>query len=299
MNNKFNKALLFALCTLSTGLYIGCNNPPQQNNTIVTVQDTVPQKVSESLAADTLSHQNIGFGVFDDSRKQLILVDDEEHPSNVKALSYVWANEKAYPFEFVKMQKESEDYNGRQTPENFKNIPGVVFQLREKLSPGEAYTFLSNDSFHKTRKAVSVKKDLADANKSSVVAELKKSYQSPIKTIKLIATTVEKDSVFLAQLAPVADSLTVLLIAKSHTNPTLFIQEFKAEYDEMSTWRVDDGGQFPMEDFDILNVFHYNNKIELVTSFPGAEGGNLSFITPDKQNRYHTLKEAYVYWSPL
>ncbi len=299
MNNKFNKALLLALCTLSTGLYIGCNNPPQQNNTIVTVQDTVPQKVSESLAADTLSHQNIGFGVFDDSRKQLILVDDEEHPSNVKALSYVWSNEKAYPFEFVKMQKESEDYNGRQTPENFNNIPGAVFQLREKLSPGEAYAFLTNDNFHKTRKAVSVKKDLADANKSSVVAELKKSYQSPIKTIKLIATTLEKDSIFLAQLAPVADTLTVLLIAKSHTNPPLFIQEFKAEYDEMSTWRVDDGGQFPMEDFDILNVFHYNNKIELVTSFPGAEGGNLSFITPDKQNRYHTLKEAYVYWSPL
>lgn len=281
------------------GLYIGCNNPPQQNNTVTAVQDTPPQKAPGILPTDSLSHQEIGFGVFDDSRKQLILVDDEEHPSNVKALSYVWANEKAYASDFVKMQKESEDYNGRQTPDNFDNLPGAVFQLHEKLAPGEAYAFLANEGFHKTRKAVSVKKDLADASKSSVVAELKKSYQSPIKTIKLIATTVEKDSIFLAQLAPVADTLTVLLIAKSNINPTLFIQEFKAEYNEMSTWRVDDGGQFPMEDFTILNVFHYNNKIELVTSFPGAEGGNLSFITPDKQNRYHTLKEAYVYWSPL
>ncbi len=299
MNNKFNKAILLALCTLSTGLYIGCNNPPQQNNTATAVQDTIPQKAPESIATDTLSHQDIGFGVFDDSRKQLILVDDEERPSNVKALKYVWANEKAYPFEFVKMQKESEDYNGRQTPDNFNNLPGAVFQLHEKLSPGEAYAFLASDSFYKTRKAVAVKHNLADANKSSVVTEVKKSYQSPITTIKLIATTAEKDSVFLAQLAPVADTLTVLLIAKSNASPALFIQEFKAEYNEMSTWRVDDGGQFPIEDFSILNVFRYNNKIELVTSFPGAEGGSFSFITADKQNRYHTLKEAYAYWSPL
>ncbi|MBL1411316.1 hypothetical protein [Sphingobacterium faecale] len=299
MNNKINNALLLALCTLSTGLYIGCNNSRQQNDTTSAAQDTIPQKVSESLAGDSLSHQDIGFGLFDDSRKQLILIDDEERPSNVKELSYVWANEKAYQFDFVKMQQESEDYNGRQTPDNFSNLPGAVFQLHEKTSPGEAYAFLANDSFHKTRKAVAVKQNLVDAHKSNVITELKKSYQSPIKTIKLIATTAEKDSIFLAQLAPLADTLTVLLVAKSNTSPTLFIQEFKAEYNEMSTWRVDDGGQFPMEDFTILNVFRYNNKIELVTSFPGPEGGSFSFITPDKQNRYRTLKEAYAYWSPL
>lgn len=129
------------------------------------------------------------------------------------------------------MQKESEDYNGRQTPDNFNNLPGAVFQLHEKLSPGEAYAFLASDSFHKTRKAVAVKHNLTDANKSSVVTDVKKSYQSPITTIKLIATTAEKDSVFLAQLAPVADTLTVLLIAKSNASPALFIQEFKADKD--------------------------------------------------------------------
>lgn len=149
------------------------------------------------------------------------------------------------------------------------------------------------------QKATRCQKSFVDASTSSVTIELRKIYNTPITNAKLIATTSQKDSIFLAQLAPIADTLTVVLVAKSKENSTLFIQEFKAGYDSISTWRVDDGGVFPMEDFTILNIFKYKGQIELVTSFPGAEGGNLSFVVPDNQNRFRIVKEVYVYWSPL
>lgn len=297
MNNIFNPWLLVPLYILSLGIYTSCNNTPHNKSPLE--QDSIPQRSIESVTNDTLSHRDIGFGLFNNLRNQIILIDDEERPADEKKLKHAWVDAQSYKLEFTQSQKEGDGYNGRQTPDNFENIPGPVFNLTEKARPGDAYVLLCGDAFLKSRKPLAVKKSFADASTSSVTSELKKTYSSSITVAKLIATTSQKDSIFLMQLAPMADSLTVLLVAKTNTKSTLFIQEFKAEYDEISTWRVDDGGQFPMEDFTIINAFAHNEKIELVTSFPGAEGGNLAFIVPDSQNRYQYFKEAYVYWSPL
>ena len=299
MKNALNQWLLVPLCILSLGTYTSCNSTPQQNNNSPQVRDSIPQQTIESATDDTLSHRDIGFGLFNNLRNQIILIDDEERPTDEKKLEHAWVNSQSYRLDFAKIQKEGNAYNGRQTPDNFDNIPGAVFNLAEKVKPGEAYVLLCDAVFLKNRKPLTVNNTFVDASASSVTSELKKTYDRSITNAKLIATTSQKDSIFLVQLAPIADSLTVVLVTKRNTTSTLFTQEFKAEYNEMSTWRVDDGGQFPMEDFTILNAFEHHGKIELVTSFPGAEGGNLSFIVPNSQNKYQYIKEAYVYWSPL
>ncbi|WP_164112832.1 MULTISPECIES: hypothetical protein [Sphingobacterium] len=299
MKNALNQWLFVPLGILSLSLYTGCNSTQPQESKSTQGQDSVAQPTIESTMEDTLSYRDVGFGLFNNLRNQIILIDDEERPADKKKLKHAWVNAQSYKLEFTKTQKEGNTYNGRQTPDNFDNIPGAVFTLTEQAKPDEAYVLLCSDVFLKNRKPLTIKNNFADASSSSVTSELKKTYNRSITNAKLIATTSQKDSVFLMQLAPVADSLTVVLVAKTNATSTLFIQEFNAEYNEMSTWRVDDGGEFPMEDFTILNAFEHYGKIELATSFPGAEGGNLSFIAPDAQNRYQYIKEAYVYWSPL
>ncbi|WP_144062757.1 hypothetical protein [Sphingobacterium paucimobilis] len=300
MNNTYLRWYLLPLYIISMVFYMGCNNPQPQNSITTTIQDTTLRTVPESVTSDTLSHGDISFGLFNATRDQIIVIDDEEPPiEDYDKIKHTWINEQSYKLDFVKVQKESDDYNGRQTPDNFDNVPGAVFKLAAKAKPGDAYVLLCSDSFLKSRKALKIHNNVAYATKSSLVTELKKTYGRSVTNAKLIATTAQKDSIFLAQLAPVGDSLTVVLVTKPLTGKNLLIQEFKAEYNEMSTWRVDDGGEFPMEDFTILNAFEHKGKIELVTSFPGAEGGDLTFLTPGKNNRYHIVKESYVYWSPL
>lgn len=294
INRLYRTAVLLILTA-----FIACNSPANQTSNQKNGIDST-SITSLKLIEDPVSSTDISFGLLNVEKSLIIDLDDEEADSlmSQSKKNYALINNKSYELRFNKIQEEGKDYTGRQTISEFDNVPGGLFYLPEKVKTDNEYVFLYKDDFLKNRKILAVKKVFEDAIDNPVNSTLKKLFNNSITSSKLIATTTQNDSIFLSQLALKADTINVLLTAKSSTGK-LFIKEYKEEYNEMSTWRVDDGGEFPMEYFSILNAFNTNGKIELITSFPGPEGGNFALEIPDSKNRYYTAKEIAAYWSPL
>jgi len=75
-------------------------------------------------------------------------------------------------------------------------------------------------------------------------------------------------------------------------------QDYPALHNEISTWRVDDGGEFGLDDIHILAAFDYAGKIEIVTDWAGAEGFSIDFLQEDgKACRF--LKNDGRYCAPI
>jgi hypothetical protein len=76
-------------------------------------------------------------------------------------------------------------------------------------------------------------------------------------------------------------------------------RDYSAKYDAGSTWRVDDGGEFPNDAIKILAIFRNQaGELEIITEWAGAEGANIEYAKANK-NRFVTIKEASRYWGAL
>ncbi|MFZ4863838.1 hypothetical protein ACL9RF_16825 [Sphingobacterium sp. Mn56C] len=285
------KGILFL--TAAIGLLVSCQSAT--TNTQET-QHTAAQEVTPPTG-DTLSREDIAFGVLSDDKKGVIVLPDEEN-SSTTTFTQVYIPG-AVAIRKTGHQQESATFNGRETADNFKDLGGDIYAITSASNFNLDYALLGTASFAKERKALAVKEVFADASHQPDLKKYAKSSKTELLTGKLIAVTAQNDSIFLAQLKPVADSVTVLLLCKEKTSGKIRTYPYTEKYNDMSTWSVDDAGEFPMDSYHILYAFQYKDKLELVTLFPGAEGGSFTYFTVDKNDRLKVLKQAYAYWSPL
>jgi hypothetical protein len=93
----------------------------------------------------------------------------------------------------------------------------------------------------------------------------------------------------------VGDSALASLILA--TQEGLFYFDFPAKYDEGSTWRVDDGGEFGLDYFNILAAFDHPEGYELITEWIAAEGYSMSFLKV-KDGKFISIKDGSRYAAP-
>ena len=197
------------------------------------------------------------------------------------------------PIKFIKTQKGNEG-GVNQTSQNFDNCAGQVFEISEnKKFKSELSTIILNDEFVKNNVLVAVKKlekpqKIDEKIKQQIATERKRSIKSAWKI-----ADIDNQSAYIVEFTPKKDSVLASLIVGDNQ---FIYRDYPAIYDAGSTWRVDDGGEFPNDAIAILAAFrNKKGNLELVTEWAGAEGANIEFIKANK-NIFEIIKEASRYW---
>jgi hypothetical protein len=200
------------------------------------------------------------------------------------------------PIKFEGFQKGTE--NGvNLVSSNFKNCIGQVFLVtNNKKVQNDLSNVILNDAFLKYHYLISIETldqpiKIDEANKNKISAERKRKIKEAWKIAYF-----GNESVFIVVFEPKKDSVLASMVVG---NKEFVYRDYPAKYDASSTWRVDDGGEFPKDAIKILALFRNKvGELEIITEWAGAEGANIEYAKANK-NRFVTIKEASRYWGAL
>ena len=103
----------------------------------------------------------------------------------------------------------------------------------------------------------------------------------------------DNQSAYIVVFSPKKDSVLASLVIGGKQ---FVYRDYPAKYDEGSTWRVDDGGEFSNDAIRILAVFrNQQGDLEIITEWAGAEGANIEYFKETK-GKIEVIKEASRYW---
>lgn len=258
-----------------------CGNNQQESKTAIKHENT----------EETISPY---FGFLNQQRDSLIALPMDQAMESPEKYNYVIVEDQVSPLEFVQNKTDNKGSNGRQTAQNFANSEGSLFKISTAIKSGE-FGMLVNKAFidqYKIEKFTQVQRETSP----KIREQLEKKYNRKINKSTTVATLSDESEFNLTVFENQQDSaLAVFSYAK---NEQLINLDFPALYDDISTWRVDDGGQFDNEAFQILTVLRSKQGIGFISIFWGAEGYELNFYQP-KTNVFTSAAQAYGYSSPL
>lgn len=285
------KSIKFTLIIVAASLTFGC----QQK------QKTTDNTTTDSSAKDSIVTSSkedvIAFGFLDSLGKHILTLEQDSLPHPEQYYLVLNDQGKGFPVQYKGFQKSTDGDNGRQTADNFDKSAGFLYQLKEnKLTSSATAVVLTDNAFLSSRKVLIPHAAKDAGTMPAAVQKLVAEKNRKVKNFKNIAQIDEKTLISIVEFEVKNDSALAVLV---YSAPGKTItREYKAKYDDMSTWRVDDGGDFNMDYIDILYVFVYKDNIELVLSDMGAEGYNITYLK-EKAGAFVVAKEAYGYSAPF
>ncbi len=273
-------------------LLFSCTNKSTTKNNQDSLADTI-QTVTNP-ANDPLDMAGIEFGFCDTDGKKILLVADSL-PNASEFSNAFSADNKLARVRFIEKKNSTEEDNGRENEFNFKNSRGYLFEVNGSAVTSAHSVICMTPGFVSSRKIIPVRppamKELSAANK----ARIEKEKNRKIKEYRCLTVLGKDSAIYLFEFENVG--LSALATLAYITPDKIVCQDFAAEYNETSTWRVDDGGSFGVEYFEVLAVFVKNGKLEIVTDWPGAEGTNTEFLR-ENVNELKPLKGESRYTAP-
>lgn len=266
--------------SLAALMLFGCggNNQTQQTTNTDPEKDEAKAQMAPVLPVYVLS---------DWYGEKFLLRDDfegnvaPEAPADLSRYKYIVYRDRYYPVRFKGAQLENEEENNfRDTYYNFDNLSGWLYEMQNgKLLENPETEFdavwdpvlLVDENFKNSATILEVKNRVGGiTNIMDVSDELQKAFKAKygrnIRNISAAAVFGDNSEYQLVNVQfenKGTDALGVTaLVEKGEIKAVL---EFPAVYDECSTWRVDDGGEFS------------GLWINLVT----LEDGNLTLYTTD------------------
>ncbi|AFK01600.1 hypothetical protein Emtol_0446 [Emticicia oligotrophica DSM 17448] len=284
------KSIIYA--SLISFLLFACNSKKQENTTDTTiVTDTLAQVIDPSTETNG---EILAFGFTNENGNKVIAF---EEGMNSQSLTNVIDNHgNNYELVYENIQKGNE--NGvNLIPSNFNDCAGEVYKLKgnKKLNPDYS-TVLVNAAFLETRKTLPIKsfnqpEQIDESNKLSIQNDKKRKIKQAWKIAE-----INNQQAFIVIFEPKKDSVLASLVIGGEK---LIYRDYPAKYDEGSTWRVDDGGEFPNDAIKIIGAFlNANNELEIVIDWQGAEGANIEYARANS-NVFETVKEGARYWGAL
>lgn len=269
---------------------LSCQSKKETNQNKVqtdTISTAIIQKTNDK-------EELLTFGFSNESGDK-ILVFEEEIKTN-DFTQTIDNQGKIAPIKFESLQKGNES-GVNLVSANFKNCAGQVFSVsNNKKAQNDLSSVLFNDAFLKNHSLINIKTltqptKIDEATKNKIATERKRKIKKAWKIANL-----GNESAFIVVFEPKQDSVLASLVigGKSY-----IYRDYPAKYDEGSTWRVDDGGEFPNDAIKILAVFRNKaGELEIITEWVGAEGTNIEYAKANK-NKFETIKEASRYWGAL
>lgn len=218
----------------------------------------------------------------------------EDEKIKPEAATHAIIENKITPIDFSVTKPESESSNGRQTSHNFSNNGGTFFSLKEQIKEGD-FALIVNQKFIDQNQILPFKKINKETNEQ-IKLKIAKHYNRKISQSSTLAELNNKAQINIT-LFEVKNDSALAVLTYLH-NDQLITLDFPAKYDEMSTWRVDDGGVFDFENLQLLSIFQSDKSIKIATVFWGAEGYNLNFYE-SVDGVFKNIAEAYGYSAPL
>lgn len=121
---------------------------------------------------------------------------------------------------------------------------------------------------------------------------LLQAYQRKIKAQRRVATLGNIGQVYAIQFENRQDTAVASLVV-ALADRTL-VYDFISKYDETSTWRVDDGGEFGVSYYEVRAAFlTQDGQLKLVTVWPGAEGLQVDAWMEEGGTTLRNLQEVY------
>jgi hypothetical protein len=275
---KLSPLLLF------TALLFSCSNPtpPKQNTDSLAASDTThitPNQTEDpGDASDPETEPRIEFGFCDmDGKKIMMTTDTLADPSKFSCV--IAADRKIANAKYIQKQKATAGDNGRQTEFNFKNCAGYLFEMKGNVVTRDHSVILMTPEFVAERKLLAINPPVKKELPAAVKSRIENGKQRKIKDYRCLTLLGKDSAIYIFEFENKGDSALASLAFV--TPGKIVYEDFASLYNEMSTWRVDDGGSFGVDYFDLLAVFEKNGKIEIVTDWPGAEGVNTEYLKED------------------
>ena len=201
-----------------------------------------------------------------------------EAPDGLKKYGFILFEGAYYGVKLKGYQSGSGADNGRDTPFNFDNREGWLYEMQEgKLLNGHidewnvfwGRPLLVDEHFMNTTELVKIVKPKASDN--SKFNELKAKFEKHYgrKTIKFKVESYVGDYTYIIMQFETIKNKALGVVALVKPDGGTAIQEFSAEWDEFSVWREGDEGDFYGLDIDfatieqgVLNLYTINNGEE-------------------------------------
>ncbi|MDR9854354.1 hypothetical protein RJP21_12140 [Paenibacillus sp. VCA1] len=229
------------------------------------------QKDSESGSKpylDTTKLQNT-YGFADNTGRYILSYDNTENADLNKAIG---KNGQVLSVKFVKKQAQGSQDNGRQTANNFHNVPGLLFEVEGgNAQPNETYYLASGEAFN-VESLLKVKEVNAEGADDALKRNIEEAKSQKIEKIWKIADIEPEQAVYLVRFQKQGRQVTASLVLVQ--GDRIAAKDFTADYDPISTWRVDDGGEILPEMFSFLFAASSREGTVLAVAWSGAEGEN-------------------------
>ena len=286
---------------MSLGLLVACQSTEESSD-----HNQHPTEAKDSLAADSIQTglssgdfnelNGIQFGFSNEEGTEVIWSGELGHYHTNDFTKTIDQNGDLESIKYDYLQEANENDTHRQTPYNFENAEGYVYRVEGKIDPW-ASAILFTDDFLAQRKLVLPvpgKNYMFTQEDAEKVEEEKGRYIKRIEHLKLYTNGM---STHFVQFENKGDSVLVALVFRDTKGEFMYI-DFPAEYNEMSTWRVDDGGEFDFQSYKVRALIEAPGGLEVITDWYGAEGTNVSYIGWDGE-KMAIKKSGYLYQAPL
>jgi hypothetical protein len=198
---------------------------------------------------------------------------------------------------YVRTQLRGPADNGRQTAENFANVPGDVFRIVRRRASDSGSCYLTADSGLVAAIAPITEEFFTPCDTAWTRLTSNAKHRAVV-SCRLLGTGQDRISIAAVQFATIDTSALASIVVRDGNH--IRFQDFAATYTgpEESTWRVDDGGVFEASGFRILWVARVRGVLVLAMSWAGEEGENAYLLAADSAGQFRTVSHTYRYWVP-
>ncbi|WP_127505500.1 hypothetical protein [Paenibacillus humicus] len=241
-----------------------------------------------ATAAPALGEKSLTayFGFADETGTKLMIVPDIQGEIDPDALSSIktaaGAGGKTLPVAYAGVQQGDAKDNGRQTASNFVHMKGYVFQVEQGTAqPNATYYMLRGEQAPEAFFPVEDRKAAKpDASLLKAIAQEKKRKVDQAWTIGRIDVNGKPMDLLLIQFAREQKSMLASLVLVPEKSKPLY-KDFPADYDENSTWTVDDGGTMNPDSFSLRFAARTVEGMILGMEWNAAEGSNSFLLQAD------------------
>jgi hypothetical protein len=241
--------------------------------------------------------KGIEFGFSNELGNQILMVGVNNSLSDpLKFTTTISIEGNLTAIDFVEKKESTDQDNRRQNYYNFKNSGGYLYNLKAEQIDKYKAALLFKEKFLTDRKYLDLRIIENEELTNSIKKLIETDKSRKIKNGKIIALINEKIKVVIADFEIKNDSALACL-ALIYPEKIVY-KDLPAVYNEISTWRVDDGGRFVIENYHILAAFEEKDGIEIVTEWIGAEGYLIEYLKEINLN-LETLKRGHLYTAPI
>jgi len=291
--------------TILSILLFSCSSEPTQetvnteieDDTLAMVEDdsTIAQ-IEEEVDIDTTVYEALTFGYANETGDTLLQMNKEDGPQPEEFKYAINKEGTISKIAYIGKQESGQFDTHRDNHYNFNNAEGQLYEMTEGVADEWNTTLFLTEDFRSKRELLTTVKNSWFSLKENETNEIEQNKKRTIKKSELVNDYGEKGKLIFAEFEQENDSCLVSLIWMDNQKFTYF--DFPAEYNEMSTWRVDDGGVFDFEYYNIIAVFESENGIEIMTDWVGAEGSSINYLLA-VGDKFESVGGAYRYQAPM